>query len=103
MYKTPKVLKQKFKKEKQRSSTNSSFLVPPKNKIHFHPVKATPTLQNRLSQCSRESFIGFSLVKKEFLKETALNSPSMKEFRKELLRRWSLLPEVEKNSFTLSL
>ena len=26
----------------------------------------------------------------------------MKECRKELLRRWSLLPEIEKNSFTLS-
>ena len=26
----------------------------------------------------------------------------MKECRKELLRRWWLLPEVEKNSFTLS-
>ena len=25
----------------------------------------------------------------------------MKECRKELLRRWSLLPEAEKNSFTL--
>ena len=51
-------------------------------------------------------------MKKQFLKETALNSPSMKEYREELLRRWLLLPEellrrwlllpdVEKNSFIL--
>ena len=30
MYGKPNVLKEKFKKEKKRSSTNSSFLVPPK-------------------------------------------------------------------------
>ena len=30
MYRKPNVLKEKFKKEKKRSSTNSSFLVPPK-------------------------------------------------------------------------
>ena len=102
MYRKPNVLKEKFKKEKKRSSTNSSFLVPLKRKIHFQPVKVTPTLQNRPSQCSRESSVAFSLFKKQFLKETALNSPSMKECRKELLRRWSLLPEVEKSSFTLS-
>ena len=88
MYRKPNVLKEKFKKEKKRSSTNSSFLVPPKNKIHFRPVKKTPTLQNRPSQSSRESSVTFSLFKKQFLKEAALNSPSMKECRKELLRRW---------------
>ena len=102
IYRKPNVLKEKFKKEKKRSSANSSFLVPPKNKIHFHPVKTTPTLQNKPSQCSRESSVAFSLFKKQFLKETSLNSLSMKECRKELLRRWSLLPEIEKNSFTLS-
>ena len=102
MYRKLNVLKEKFKKEKKRSSTYSSFLVPPKNEIHFHSVKRTPTLQNRPSQCSREGSVALSLFKKQFLKETALNSPSMKECRKELLRRWWLLPEVEKNSFTLS-
>ena len=98
MYRKPNVLKEKFKKEKKRYSANSFFLIPPKNKIQFHPVKTTPTLQNKPSQCSRESFVVFFLFKKQFLKETALNSPSMKE----LLRRWSLLPGIEKNSFTLS-
>ena len=88
MYRMPNVLKEKFKKEKKRSSTNSSFLGPPKNKIHFRPFKTTPTLQNRPSQSCRESSVTFSLFKKQFLKETALNSPSMKECRKELLRRW---------------
>ena len=44
MYRKLDVLKEKFKKEKKRSSTNSSLLVPPKNKIHFHPVKTTLTL-----------------------------------------------------------
>ena len=102
MYRKSHVLKEKLKKEKKRSSTNSSFLVPPKNKIHFHPVKRTPTLKNRPSQCSRESSVPFSLFKNQFLKETALNSPSMKECRKELLRRWLLLPEVAKSSFRLS-
>ena len=79
MYKKPNVLKEKFKKEKKRSSTNSSFLVPTKNKIHFHRVKTKPTLQNRPSQYSRESSVTLSLSKAQFLKETALNSPSMKE------------------------
>ena len=55
IYRKPNVLKEKFRKENQRSSTNSSFLVPPKNKIHFHPVKTTHMLQNKPSQCSRES------------------------------------------------
>ena len=49
MYRKLNVLKEKFKKEKKRSSTYSSFLVPPKNEIHFHSVKRTPTLQNRPS------------------------------------------------------
>ena len=49
MYRKPNVLKEKFKKEKKRSSANSSFLIPPKNKIRFHPVKTTPTLQNKPS------------------------------------------------------
>ena len=84
---------------KRWSSANSTT----KKKIHFHPVKTTPTLQNKPSQYSRESFVAFCLFKKQFLKETALNSPSMKECQKELLRRWSLLPEIEKNSFPLSL
>ena len=78
MYRKPNVLKENFKKEKKRSSTNSSFLVSPKNKIHFHAVKIAPTLKNRPSQCSRESPVAFSLSKKQFLKETTLNLPSMK-------------------------
>ena len=102
IYRKPNVLKEKFKKEKKRSSANSSFLVPTKNKIRCHSVKTTPTLQNKPRQCSRESSVAFSLFKKQFLKETSLNSLSMKECRKELSRRWSLLPEIEKNSFTLS-
>ena len=102
MYRKSNALKEKFKKEKKRSSTNSLLLVPPINKTHFHPVKTAPTLQNRPCQCSRESSVAFSLFKKQFIKETALNSPSIKECQKELLRRWSLLPEVKKNIFTLS-
>ena len=86
MYRKPNVLKEKFKKQNKRSSANSSFLVQPKNKIHFHSFKTTPTLQNKPSQCSRESSVVFSLFKKQFLKEMVLNSPSMKECRKELLR-----------------
>ena len=102
MYRKSNALKEKFKKEKKRSSTNSLLVVPPANKTHFQPVKTAPTLQNRPCQCSRESSVAFSLFKKQFIKETALNSPSIKECRKELLRRWSLLPEVKKNVFTLS-
>ena len=90
-------MEEKSKKEKKRSSTNSSFLVTAKNKIHFGPAKTTPKIENR------ESSVAFSLFKKQFFKETVLHSPSIKECRKELLKRWSLLPEVEKNSFTLSL
>ena len=86
MYRKPNVLKEKFKKQNKRSSANSSFLVQPKNKIHFHSFKTIPTLQNKPSQCSRESSVVFSLFKKQFLKEMVLNSPSMKECRKELLR-----------------
>ena len=47
MYRKPNVLKEKFKKQNKRSSANSSFLVQPKNKIDFHSVKTTPTLQNK--------------------------------------------------------
>ena len=70
MYRKPNVSKEKSKKEKK---ITSSFLVPPKNKIQFHPVKTTPMLQNA---------VAFSMFKKQILKETALNSPSMKECRK---------------------
>ena len=62
------------------------FLSTTKKQIHFHPVKITPTLQNRPSQVSRESSVAFSLFKEQFCRETALNSSSMKVCRKELLR-----------------
>ena len=78
-------IKEKFKKEKKRSSANSSFVVAPKNKVHFHSFKTTPTLRNRLSQCSRENTAALSLFKKQFLEETALNSPSVKESLKRIV------------------
>ena len=53
MYRKPNVLKGKSKKEKKRSSTNSSFSVPPKDKIQFHPDKTTAMLQNTPSPSSR--------------------------------------------------
>ena len=59
MYRKPYVLKEEFKKEKKRSPTNSSFLVPPKSTL-----KTTLTLQNRPSQCSRVSSVKLSLFKK---------------------------------------
>ena len=59
MYRKPYVLKEEFKKEKKRSPTNSSFLVPPKSTL-----KTTLTLQNRPSQCSRVSSVELSLFKK---------------------------------------
>ena len=59
MYRKPYALKEEFKKEKKRSPTNSSFLVPPKSTL-----KTTLTLQNRPSQCSRVSSVELSLFKK---------------------------------------
>ena len=82
MYRKSNVLKEKFKKEKKRPSTNSSFSVPPKNTIHFLPVKTTSTLQNRPSRCSIESSVAFSLFKMQFLKETGLNSRQWKNAEK---------------------